>query len=108
MCAIKGSKPLREKMVLMVKKSTEDDQSVKLKLEDAIRLNKVSFGYNGHKFILKDFYYSFKCNEKYLIIWESGNGKRTLLKLLSKFIIPQEGNIDFESMSYQDIQEKVL
>lgn len=106
--AIKGSKPLREQLLLMVKKSTEDDQSVKLKLEDAIRLNKVSFGYNGHKFILKDFSYSFKCNEKYLIIGESGSGKSTLLKLLAKFIIPQEGNINFDSMSYQDIQEKVL
>lgn len=72
-------------------------------LNDGIRFNNVSFGYESEDDVLKDINISLKKGEKYLVIGPSGGGKSTLLRLLRKYFSPKEGEILVGKNNLRDI-----
>lgn len=57
-------------------------KNIEPKLDSAITLDRVSFGYEENKAVLKDLSVSFEAGKKYAIVGGSGSGKTTLLNLL--------------------------
>ena len=57
-------------------------KNIEPKLDSAITLERVSFGYEENKAVLKDLSVSFEAGKKYAIVGGSGSGKTTLLNLL--------------------------
>ena len=59
-----------------------------------IQLNKVGKRF-GYKWILRGVDLHLKASQKYAIIGSNGSGKSTLLKIISGFLSPSEGKIQF-------------
>lgn len=68
-----------------------------------LKLNKISYSYNGGKNVLKDINMSFEEGKFYTILGVSGAGKSTLLSLLAGLDEPKEGQVLFKN---NDIKEK--
>lgn len=64
-----------------------------LKTAAPIEFDHVTFSYDGHKEVLKDFSLHFMAGEKVMLMGESGCGKSTLLKLLLGFYNKYGGTI---------------
>ncbi len=62
-----------------------------------IKIEDLSFSYDGETEILKNFSASFKKGERVCISAPSGKGKTTLLKLICSLEKPQTGKIEFEN-----------
>lgn len=60
---------------------------------NVLRLENLSYSYDGKKQILQNINYNFEKGKVYGIIGKSGAGKTTLLSLLSGLAIPTGGNI---------------
>lgn len=58
-----------------------------------IEFNKVSYGYNEEKEIIKDLSLKIKSNTSVALVGESGSGKSTIIKLIMGLIKYQKGNI---------------
>jgi putative ABC transport system ATP-binding protein len=58
-----------------------------------LRLENLSYSYDGKKQILRDINYSFEKGKVYGIVGKSGAGKTTLLSLLSGLTVPTRGKI---------------
>lgn len=63
-----------------------------------LNFDKVSFKRGAHQ-ILKDFSYTFKSSENYLIEGRVGAGKTTLMMLFSGILMPQSGSIKADGVS---------
>jgi len=48
------------------------------------------------KYIIKDFSYSFKSGKTYGISGPNGSGKSTLIQILSGFLSPSKGTLDYK------------
>ena len=72
-------------------------------------LEHVSYQYPGTEdFALKDISLSVKKGEKIAIVGENGAGKTTLAKLLSGFLLPTEGVMEFGSMTRSQLRENSI
>lgn len=60
----------------------------------SIQLNKLGKKFN-REWIFKDLTYTIQPNQKLLISGGNGSGKSTLLQVLSGFVTPNEGSIDY-------------
>lgn len=49
----------------------------------------------NYQTIFKNFNYSFDSSQTYAILGHNGSGKSTLLKILSGYLTPSEGQMDF-------------
>lgn len=72
-------------------------------LDQGIRLKNVSFSYGNVK-VLEDTDYIFEKGKKYLLNSPSGTGKTTLVKLMTKKILPQRGKIFLDEINIDDIE----
>ncbi len=83
----------------------ESDNSAQLPQERSIRLDRVSFQYEGPRspYALKDVNLPIHEGKITAIVGESGSGKTTLLKLLLKFYTPTEGKISVGSDALSQI-----
>ncbi len=70
--------------------------------EGEISFNKVSFSYDNHRLLFKDFSLRIKAGEKVALVGQSGSGKTSLTKLLFRFIEPQCGEILFDGINSHD------
>lgn len=69
-----------------------------------LQVKNISFGYNKHKDIIKDFNLSINSNERVGIIAPSGFGKTTLCKIISGYIRPNRGEVIFDGKNVHDIK----
>ena len=75
------------------KNKEEDDFKEPFQFVNEIQFCNVSFAYNEHEKILSDVSFAVKKNEMMGIIGPSGAGKTTIVDLMLRFFIPQQGNI---------------
>lgn len=66
-------------------------------------LKDITYGYPGRKLIFDHLNLHIESNKKTLIIGEIGSGKSTIIKLLMKYQLPQEGTIYYNGRPYSDI-----
>ena len=71
--------------------------------ENILEFDKVSYGYETRKNILKDASYQFKTGVFYTIVGPSGSGKTTTLSLAGALDKPNEGVINFEGTDIKKI-----
>jgi ATP-binding cassette, subfamily B, bacterial len=82
----------------------EKPNPVKLEnLKGDITLNKVTFGYEPNKPILKDISFEVKAGEMLGVVGRSGAGKSTLVNLISRLYDPQEGEIFMDGVPIKDV-----
>ena len=91
-----------ERRVNESKNPFEDNQGVSLKC------NSLSFSYDGKSMVLKDIDISIGANESVAIVGASGSGKTTLSNILSGFYPPSSGEIEYNGISYKEIDPKVI
>lgn len=75
-------------------------------IED-IRLESLSFSYDGESYVLKNINLNIPRNKTTAIVGLSGSGKTTLLKLILKFYQPNEGNIFVGEKNINSINNKL-
>ena len=67
-----------------------------LRLERAITCEAVSFAYDGTNYVLKDINLTIRRGEKVALVGETGGGKTSVVNLLLKYYLAQEGRICFD------------
>ncbi|TGN18265.1 ATP-binding cassette domain-containing protein [Leptospira idonii] len=77
-----------------------------------IRLEKVTFGFNSERDLLKNFDYEFQKGKFYAITGQTGVGKSTLLDLISGILLPNSGSIwindaEMSSFNMAEIHKKL-
>jgi len=74
----------------------------------SIVFKNVNFSYNGNKPVLSNISFAIQKNEKIAFVGKSGAGKTTLINLLLKFYLPQEGSIYINDVDIRKIELKSL
>lgn len=77
-------------------------------LNESIRLENVSFGYEAEKPVLQNVNYTFIPGKSYAIVGASGSGKSTLLNLLMAAHGEYAGSIYYDDMDLRRIQSESL
>lgn len=89
----------------------ENNKHIK-KLYGNIKFHQVSYSYNGVNNVIDNVSLMINSQEKVLIYGSSGNGKSTLMKLLTKYLTNYNGtieidNINLNNISLYDIRDKI-
>ena len=86
------------------KEKTEciDAKSNKMNLKGEVTFEKVTFGYDEQKMILKDINLEIKAGEKIAIVGETGSGKSTFINLLMRFYDVSSGQIKMDGRPIGD------
>ncbi|MBQ3311908.1 ABC transporter ATP-binding protein [bacterium] len=98
---------LFEKNDLYYKKSKIDAKN-KIKEFKKIRLDKINFGYDANKKVLKDITFEIKAGEFIGIIGLSGAGKTTLADILMGLLPPDSGKIRMNDTEITSQNESIL
>jgi ABC-type multidrug transport system fused ATPase/permease subunit len=92
----------------------EEDKSITRQInpQKGFVLKNITYGYVGRKKIFDNLDLDILPNQKTLIVGEIGSGKSTIIKLLMKYQIPQQGTIyyngvPYSSISVEDIRETI-
>ncbi len=105
----KAAKMLVEKIANALNTNVrEETETIHKKLENNIRINDLSFGYEPEKPVLKNINYSFELGKKYAIVGASGCGKSTLLNLLMASHSNYDGSISYDNVDIQQISSESL
>jgi len=105
---MKSTKTIREKIMELMIMNKEEENSVVLdRLSDCLCLENVSVKYDNN-LVLNKANLEFKVNNKYLLVGQSGCGKSTILKLLSKNLYEYDGVIKYDNLDYQSIDTSEL
>lgn len=80
------------------------------KIKGEVRFNKVTFGYNPQKTIIKNFSLAIKPGQNIAIVGPTGAGKTTIVKLLMRFYEINKGKIfidqyDISQLKRQDLRK---
>ncbi len=78
-----------------------------LRFSRALTLEKVSFAYDDEP-VLRDINLRVGKGEKVALVGETGGGKTSIVNLLLKFYLPQEGRVRFDGVDYADIDPAAL
>lgn len=93
----KASDALVDKLAVAISENPQSKgKDIDNKLDRAIELKNVSFGYEEGTQILKDISLSFEAGKSYAIVGGSGSGKSTLLNLLLGSYMNYEGEIRYD------------
>ena len=81
-------------------------------LEGNIKLNNLTFSYNGEKIILNNLNLEIKQTDKIIILGNSGSGKSTIIKLLLKYYPVERNmfylnNIDLNDLTINDVRTNI-
>jgi subfamily B ATP-binding cassette protein MsbA len=77
-------------------------------LNGEIVFDHVSFSYGGDKLILDDLNFRVNAVETIAIVGPTGSGKTTIIELISKFYAPTSGQIYFDGIDIQNIENYSL
>lgn len=77
-------------------------------LNGEIVFDHVSFSYGGDKLILDDLNFRVNAGETIAIVGPTGSGKTTIIELISKFYVPTSGQIYFDGIDIQNIENYSL
>lgn len=83
-------------------------KNIKKDFKDEISFSNVSFSYNNIEKILKNINFTVKKNKRVAIVGRTGAGKSTVIKLMSRFYIPNDGEIRIDGENIQDISLESL
>ena len=72
----------------------------------ALKLDKISYGWDKNPKIFKDFSFTVKPGEQLAIVGRSGSGKSTLLSLILGLVEPICGTIEIDNMNPHDYLKK--
>ncbi|KAJ9192564.1 hypothetical protein DTO164E3_7530 [Paecilomyces variotii] len=68
-----------------------------------ITFDKVCFSYDGRRKILKDVSFRVRPGETVALVGETGGGKSTILKLISRFYDPESGKVTIDGQDIRDV-----
>lgn len=89
--------PTREKRDIIPKKPRE-----------IFALKNVSFGYQENQEVLKNISLTIEKGETIALVGDNGAGKSTLIKLLLGLYVPNQGEIFFEGLPYDQLTQEYL
>ncbi|MCJ7770554.1 ABC transporter ATP-binding protein/permease [Candidatus Bathyarchaeota archaeon] len=72
-------------------------------INDRIRFEKVSFGYDSAVPVIRNVSFTIGSNQKVAIVGPTGAGKSTLINLLCRFYDPIEGDITIDGYNLRDL-----
>lgn len=72
-------------------------------IQGNIKFNNLSYSYNDYQNILNGISININKGDRVLILGNSGSGKSTILKLLSKYYIPKRNSIYIDDIDINDI-----
>lgn len=105
----KASLTLIDKLADSLKKNSDvSGDKVITQLDEGIKLNEVSFGYESNKDVLHNISFNFEKGKAYAIVGSSGSGKSTLLNLLTGINSNYQGRIMFDNIEMKEISPKSL
>lgn len=84
--------------------SDSSTKSVVTSLRKPIIFNHVVFGYTTEHTVLKHFDFTIRPGETIGIVGATGSGKSTLMNLLMRFYVPQEGTITLDGVDINDFE----
>jgi ATP-binding cassette subfamily B protein len=73
-----------------------------------VRFDKVTFGYERHRPVLKDIDVTIHPGERIGIVGKSGSGKSTLVNLISRFYDVDQGRVLFDGVNVRDLSQTEL
>ncbi len=76
--------------------------------ENTIKVNDVTFSYDGKTDVLKNCSLTIKTGEKLAVVGASGSGKSTLIQLISRFYDVNKGSITIGGKNVRDIDYETL
>ena len=76
--------------------------------DNAVRLEHVTFSYDGEKNALEDVSLAIGAGQMVAFVGPSGGGKSTLASLIARFFDPQEGSISIGGVDVKQIDKKEL
>ncbi len=97
--AVKSVSGVKEHLLEEIKE--EKETYLEHEFQKNIEYRNVNVKYNN--FALSDFSFTFEKGKKYALIGESGSGKSTILKLLTKTLVPDSGNIYMDGIDIKKI-----
>ena len=105
----RSSRALVDKLASAVEENTRrDGRPIDSTLDDAIRLEHVSFGYEPEKLVLRDVTCAFEAGKRYAIVGGSGSGKSTMLSLLMGGYDSYEGSLTIDGEELRNIASDSL
>jgi ATP-binding cassette subfamily B multidrug efflux pump len=85
--------------------SAEDEKNIVLEgSKGAVDFNRVVFGYNPDKIIIKDFSADIKPGQRIAIVGPTGAGKTTIVNLLMRFYDVNKGAIKIDGVDTRDMK----
>ncbi|MDF2685538.1 MAG: hypothetical protein K0S55_719, partial [Clostridia bacterium] len=106
--AFAGNKAVYERLFEVLEEPAAEKQALKTKTPD-IEIKNVSFAYNEKTDkVLSQINYSFGFGKKFLITGKSGEGKSTLIKLITCLNLPTEGKVFINEISTDEINQRSL
>ncbi|WP_313429892.1 ABC transporter ATP-binding protein [Siminovitchia terrae] len=81
-----------------------DHNQGKTNHEETIIFDRISFGYESGKTILKDLSFQIEPGQTVAFVGPSGSGKTTIFSLIERFYEPQHGSINIGNMDIQKLQ----
>lgn len=88
-----------------------DDDSAAVdidKINGKVEFKKVNFSYNPETQVLKDINFSIKLGQTVALVGHTGSGKTTITSLISKFYLPDDGEILIDGKNINEIKSKSL
>ena len=105
----KAAFALIDKLALALNSNVRDEGAhIPLTLSDGIRIDNVTFSYDGEKNALENVSAYFETGKSYAIVGGSGSGKSTLLNLLMAGYSNYEGTIHFDDHELRNISSESL
>ena len=77
-------------------------------LEGKIEFDDVTFGYDDGRMVLHDLSFSVNPGETFALVGETGAGKSTVVKLVTRFYDPQQGSVAVDGCDLRGVQLESL
>lgn len=92
-----------ERVFALIDAEAEVEKETALEVKDGeVTFNRVNFGYNEDKKVLRDINFTAKPGETIALVGHTGSGKSSIMNLLFRFYDPQEGQIKIDDQVTTD------